>query len=543
MVRVRWAAVAFGLLQVLTYYLPYPPSLRALALGLVAVLAGGNIAIWLIMRIVTTAAGLRQLSVGGLILDTAITLGFAFVYTFDQETAIWALIYILPLEGAIRFQMKGAMLAMAGATILYVAREVYGADVYGNDFLLTSISFRMGLGFIIAGVSGATASSLVKERADVERKSELLGEAQKIAGLGSWEWDIASGAMSWSDEMYVHYGYERQEFPASLEKALEAVVPEDVEQMRQNIEIALSRGEDHALPDFEFRVVLPSGEERCLFGRGRMIFSGENPIRLVGTVQDITERKRAEKRLQEAYDRELDATERLREVDEMKTVFMAAVSHELRTPLMAILGFARTLERALPSLSSEDAQEMVGRISANSEKLKKMLADLLDVDRLSRGTLEPNRLPTNLPNLARKVLDGLDLQGRTVEVDVPSLIASVDGVQVERILENLLVNAVKHTPAGTSIGLKIFSQDGGIVIAVSDDGPGVSDGLKDVIFEPFRQGDGPHPSGTGIGLSLVSKFAQLHGGKAWVQDRPGGGACFNVLLPDSEIKLSFSSRQ
>ncbi len=543
MVRVRWAGVAFGLLQVLTYYLPYPPNIRALALGLVAVLAGGNIAIWAIMRMVITAAGLRRLSLGGLILDTAITLGFAFVYTFDQDTAIWALIYILPLEGAIRFQMKGAMLAMAGATILYIAREIYGADVYGNDFLLTSISFRMGLGFIIAGVSGATTSSLVNERADVEKKSELLAEARKIAGFGSWEWNIASGEMTWSDEMYSHYGYESQEFPASLEKAMEAVVPEDVEQMRQNIEIALGQGVDHALPDFEFRVVLPNGEERCLFGRGRMIFSGENPIRLVGTVQDITERKLAEKRLQEAYDRERDATERLREVDEMKTAFMAAVSHELRTPLTAILGFAKTLERALPGLSSEDAQAMVGRISTNSEKLKKMLAELVDVDRLSRGTVEPDRLPTNLADLARTALDGLDLQGRTVEVDTPSLMASVDAVQVERILDNLLANAVKHTPAGTSIGLKISSEDKGILIAVSDDGPGVPDGLKEAIFEPFRQGDGPHPSGTGIGLSLVSKFAQLHGGKSWVQDRPGGGACFNVFLPDSEIKLSSSSRQ
>lgn len=543
MARVRWAGVAFGLLQVLTYYLPYPPHVRSLALGLVGVLAGGNVAIWALTRMTKTTVGLRRLSVGGLILDIAIILGFAFVYAFDQETAIWALIYIIPLEGAIRFQVKGAMLAMAGATILYVAREVYGAEVYGNDFLLTSISFRMGLGFIIAAVSGATASSLVKERGEVERKSELLAEAQRIAGLGSWEWDIASGTVNASDELYRNYGHEPQEFPMTFESALEFVVPEDREEISRSIEIGFGRGVDNAIPNMEFRVLLPSGEERHMFGQARLSFSGGSPRRLVGTVQDITERKQAEQRLQEALSRELEATERLREVDEMKTTFMAAVSHELRTPLTAILGFAKTLERALPSLSPEDAQAMVGRISTNSEKLKKMLADLLDVDRLSRGTLEPDRHSTNLANLARKVLDGLDLGGRTVEVDAAELTASVDRVQVERILENLLTNAVKHTPAGTSIGLQIFSQDGGIVIAVSDDGPGVSDGLKKVIFEPFRQGDGPHSSGTGIGLSLVSKFAQLHGGKAWVEDRPGGGACFNVSLPDSEIKLSLPSPQ
>lgn len=535
MVRVRWAGVAFGLLQVLTYYLPYPPSLRILALALVGLLAAGNIAIWALTRATTTVAGLRRLSVASLIFDTAAILGFAFVYAFDQDTAIWALIYILPLEGAIRFQMKGAMLAMAGASVLYIAREVYGVNVYGNDFLLTSISFRMGVGFIIAAVSGATASSLVKERGEVERKSELLGEAQRIAGLGSWEWDIASGTVNASDELYRNYGHEPQEFPMTFEKALEFVVPEDREQIRHSIEMAIGRGVDNAIPDMEFRVLLPSGEERHMFGQGRLSFNGGSPRRMLGTVQDITERKRAEQRLHEALNRELEATGRLREVDEMKTTFMAAVSHELRTPLTAILGFAKTLERALPSLSSEDAQAMVSRISANSEKLRKMLSDLLDVDRLSRGSLEPNRLPTNLADLARKAVDGLDLKGRTVEVDAPPLTASVDGVQVERILENLLRNAVKHTPDGTAIRLQIFSRGGGVLITVEDDGPGVPDGLKELIFEPFRQGDGTHPSGTGIGLSLVSKFAQLHGGKAWVEDRPSGGACFIVSLPDSEV--------
>jgi signal transduction histidine kinase len=104
--------------------------------------------------------------------------------------------------------------------------------------------------------------------------------------------------------------------------------------------------------------------------------------------------------------------------------------------------------------------------------------------------------------------------------------------KVERIVENLVMNAVRHTE-DVGIWVRVFEQDGGAVIAVEDDGPGVPSDLQHEIFEPFRQGPtaSPHSPGTGIGLSLVAMFADLHGGRAWVEDRQGGGASFRVFLP------------
>jgi signal transduction histidine kinase len=119
--------------------------------------------------------------------------------------------------------------------------------------------------------------------------------------------------------------------------------------------------------------------------------------------------------------------------------------------------------------------------------------------------------------------------------DSPPLPADVDPPKVERIVENLLSNASRHTPSDRRIWARVERTDDGILLTVEDEGDGVPDDLKDAIFEPFRQGPGPATAspGVGVGLSLVARFAELHGGRAWVEDRPGGGASFMVILAES----------
>jgi signal transduction histidine kinase len=174
MVRVRWVAVAFACLQVLTYYLPYPPGVLPVAFALVFVLAAGNVVAWAALRRTATVRGARQLQAGTLLLDGLVVMGLVVVYTFDVDTAMWAVIYILPLEGALKFGLRGSLTTMAAATVAYSLRELYGMAEYGNPFLATSVSFRMGIGFIIAWVAGAMASSLVRERDEVERSKAAV---------------------------------------------------------------------------------------------------------------------------------------------------------------------------------------------------------------------------------------------------------------------------------------------------------------------------------------------------------------------------------
>jgi two-component system, OmpR family, sensor histidine kinase KdpD len=258
---------------------------------------------------------------------------------------------------------------------------------------------------------------------------------------------------------------------------------------------------------------------------------------------DITEQKQAEEALRQALERERQALElereaarELRALDEMKNTFLDAVSHELRTPLATVIGIGLTLQRAGSSLPEEDTVDLVDRLVANAGKLDRLLADLLDLDRLSKGIVTPQRSRTDVAALVGRVAqEWRQRSGRRVEVMAEPVVAWVDSAKVERVVENLLANAARHTSPDTQVWVKVARRGEGVLLAVEDAGGGVPRELRATLFEPFRQGPGTsaHAPGVGIGLSLVARFAELHGGRAWVQDRPGGGASFRVLFPDS----------
>jgi PAS domain S-box-containing protein len=256
-----------------------------------------------------------------------------------------------------------------------------------------------------------------------------------------------------------------------------------------------------------------------------------------GYIRDITERKRAEADVQKALESEREAADRLRVLDEMKNTFLQAVSHDLRTPLSVVLGIALTLDREDLTLSPNEARDLRRRLAVNARKLERMLSNLLDLERLKRGVVEANPELTDVGQLIlRSVAEADFLTDRDVRLQADPILATIDPAKVERIVENLLANAAKHTPDGTVIWIRVIPEEGGIQIVVEDDGPGVPQDVRTAIFEPFRQGPGDHPSpGAGIGLSLVARFAALHGGTAWVQDREGGGASFRVRLPSEGV--------
>ncbi|MDQ4109472.1 MAG: PAS domain S-box protein, partial [Actinomycetota bacterium] len=252
-----------------------------------------------------------------------------------------------------------------------------------------------------------------------------------------------------------------------------------------------------------------------------------------GFIRDISERKRAQEDLERALEVEREAAARLRMLDEMKDTFLQAVSHDLRTPLAAILGMAITLERGDVRLAPQETRELAGRIEHNARRLERLVTNLLDLDRLARGVLTPTFEPTDVGDLVRRIVAESDQSHDQVEVSTESVIVPIDPPKVERIVENLLANAVKHTPAGTSVHVSVAGSDHGVMIVVEDAGGGVPLEMREKIFEEFRQGtDVPQASpGVGIGLSLVRRFAEMHHGRAWVEEREGGGASFRVFLP------------
>lgn len=253
-----------------------------------------------------------------------------------------------------------------------------------------------------------------------------------------------------------------------------------------------------------------------------------------GFIRDISDRKRAQEELERALEVEREGTARLRALDEMKDTFLQAVSHDLRTPLAAILGLAITLERGDVGLDQGETRQLAGRIEHNARRLERLVTNLLDLDRLARGVVTPSFEPTDVGELVRRIAQESDPTLRErMDVSIESIVVPADPPKVERIVENLLVNADKHTPRGTTVHVRVTASSEGALIAVEDEGAGVRDELRETIFEEFTQGgDTVQASpGLGVGLSLVRRFAEMHHGRAWVAERPGGGASFRVFLP------------
>ena len=191
MVIVRWAGVVFAVVQVLAYSeRPYPPGIKEAALGLAGFLAVANTTIWILYPRLRTVGGARILAVGAFTVDIMVSSAFVWLYAFDPGSALWALLFIMPLEGAIRFGLTGALVSWGAVTVLYIGRELFRVRAYpesttgpgGFEFQPESISFRMGIGLLIALVAGLMARNLLRERT---RLANALGELSRIDALRS----------------------------------------------------------------------------------------------------------------------------------------------------------------------------------------------------------------------------------------------------------------------------------------------------------------------------------------------------------------------
>jgi signal transduction histidine kinase len=238
-----------------------------------------------------------------------------------------------------------------------------------------------------------------------------------------------------------------------------------------------------------------------------------------------------------SYAQELEARRRLADLDQVRGEFLGTVSHELRTPATTILGFAELLSQRWDDVDDEQRRDLVGRIARNAGSLSTILEQLLDVARMERRSLLVERAAHDLDEIVRRVVDQSTplLDQHPVEVRSPGPTpALLDPFAAERILLNLLTNASKYSPPGSLILVEVEPAGARAVLRVCDEGPGVPEQERALIFDRFYRGDGQHTvrtRGVGIGLAVVKDLTERLKATVDVSDAPGGGACFTVSFP------------
>jgi len=254
--------------------------------------------------------------------------------------------------------------------------------------------------------------------------------------------------------------------------------------------------------------------------------------RLYTAAQDeLRERRRAEKELERYADELKRANQDLRAADELKNHFVAVTSHELRTPLTSVLGFARILLKHWERMPDEEKLEQIRLIEDQSQRLSRLVEELLTLSKIRAGALEVRTTGIKLRDAVDRVVSSFADSVPDIDVKVPRrLRLRADPDYLHQMLTNYVANALKY--GGPPIRIEAREADGVVEIFVRDRGAGVPEEFVPRLFERFAQA-GTKEGGTGLGLSIVRGLARAQGGEAWYEPDPGGGACFGVRLPSA----------
>lgn len=398
----------------------------------------------------------------------------------------------------------------------------------------TSFSpFRNAEGDIVGVIGvGVDITRRKETEAELRRSEARLAEAQRIAHFGNWEWDIADNILSWSDEIYRIFGLTPREFDASFEAFLDRVHPDDRESVDETVKKALHEKQPYSI---EHRVVRPDGSQRFVHERGKVYFNENGqPIRMVGTVRDITERMHLQAQLFQSQKMEAIG------------LLVGGIAHDFNNLLVVIGGRAR---RALKGMGEDNPlREEVEEVIRAEESATLLVRQLLAFGR--KQVMRPKVVNIN------RIISGAEMMmRRLIREDITFLILAepnlglveADPSQIEQVIMNLVVNARDAMPEGGKLVIRTANVTLGkehadgylappgdyVMIEISDDGCGIDNETLSHIFEPFFTTKAL-AEGTGLGLSTVYGIIRQSGGDIRVYSEPGHGTTFKIYLPRVE---------
>jgi PAS domain S-box-containing protein len=389
-----------------------------------------------------------------------------------------------------------------------------------------------------AGAASVTAWRLNEDvRADtrrayeqVRRSEARLAEAQRLAQIGSWEWEISSGIVTWSDELYRVFGVDPSEWNPSYESFVSLVDPADRERVERMIWEAV---ETRTSFRYECAINRPDGAARIIDAYGETVVADGSGPKLVGTAQDVTARREVEAELARRDDVERDY--------QARSEFLSRISHELRTPLNAILGFAQVLEMEdLPPRQHDSVRQIL----KGGDHLLNLINEVLDISRLQAGNMTISLEPVQVESVLAEALSLVQPLAAGRNVTFVNKLCSEGGSYVEadkqrlkQVFLNLLSNAIKYNREGGSVTLSLEEPASGrALILVTDTGMGIHQSKLEQVFVPFDRlgAEETGVEGTGLGLTLSKLLVEAMNGTLEVESEPYIGSTFIVGLEKAE---------
>jgi PAS domain S-box-containing protein len=414
--------------------------------------------------------------------------------------------------------------AMAFIPLVSLGR-VIGKFVLNYEMPRTLSLEELQLAGIIAS-QVAFAVERTRAEAQARRSEERLRFALEAASMGTWDWDVTTQTVQWSDNLERLHGLRPGTFDGTFSSYEREIHPEDRGRVLASVQRAMAEGVPH---DVEYRIVAPDGSVRWVEGKGRVEYDNGRPVRMIGVCMMTTRRKEAE----------LARLAAAEEASRLKDEFLATLSHELRTPLNAILGWVQMMQAG--GLNPERARQAVNIIGRNARLQAQLIEDILDISRIISGKLEVETRLVAIPQLIDTVVSGALPSAnakhialvRTVPDDLPPI--EGDPKRLHQILGNLVSNATKFTPEGGRVEIRCAVEDESIEIEVRDTGIGIEPDFLPYVFDRFRQADSRSTrrhGGLGLGLAIARHLVEQHQGE--IRAYSGGrdrGTTVTIRLP------------
>ncbi len=469
-----------------------------------------------------------------------------------------------PFRGGVVLPMLAPYFSLVAATI------AFAFHLREHDLVKGEVDPQMlvaGIVLIFALVTRQLLllynDSLVRDLADrnlaaqtmlvrrLEESQEGLEAARAAVHMGTWEADAATGAVSWSAEMYVIFGVGHEDAPHDLDAFMDFVLPNDRPTVARLFEEAQGNGASYS---GDVKIARRDGSGRSVNIQVWFVRNLGRRPRFVGVVHDIGERVEAEARRIEASRREAELR-RIRDTETFRARFVNMAAHELRTPLSPVRIHLHRLKEGDVGPLPPEQRQVIEVIDRNVHRIEALLSDVLDSARLQAGRFPIKPVPIQMDGAVREELASFVpvAAERGVDVDAevePCAPLPADPVRVRQVLSNLLSNAVKFTPPGGRIAAGCREAGDGVEVWVRDTGVGISPEEAGRLFQPFERVDrtaktGPD-AGTGLGLYLSREIVAAHGGRIWCES-PGvdRGTTFRFVLPrralprDGAVETSF----